>query len=174
MAKSTKPVGAVKATKPVGAEAPEAHVAVEQAQPATAMKTNPAWGKATKAKVKALIAAGREITGAESVDLIDTLHAELESEDTEEITEQEEVDGVPNQLPVRTEAIKVANKDYNFPVFFVAETKKGPALYNEKGKRVSPASTDPKVVSKLNKDCARFNAIRRTSRTAADFARGDF
>lgn len=133
----------------------------------------PQYTKEDKDAIKKLKAAGKELTGEESSDELKTLLEAQEAEDRDEVTEAEEVDGIPNKLAPRTEALKVANKDVNLPVFFVATVKGGKqALYDYQGKRVSPAygpedridpsnSSSELGVKYINKAAAKFNAMRR-------------
>ncbi len=147
--------------KPVGA--------AEEAAPATK------YSKKDQRKIAELTDAGTELTGNETPEQLDTLIAAMEIEGRGEHPEAEVVPGVPNNLPIRTEPIVLANKHYNFAVFFMAAVKGGQALYNYEGKRVSPAygpedilpgsegSNPVKALQYTVKACARFNAIRRKS-----------
>lgn len=134
---------------------------------------NPTYTKEEKATIKSLKAAGVELTGTESPDELRTLAEQQELENREEGTEAEVVDGVPNQLPVRTEKIVLNGKEHNLAVFFVATVKGGAvALYDYVGRRVSPAygakdpvdPTDEKSAlgsNYINKAAAKYNAMRR-------------
>lgn len=131
------------------------------------------YTKEDKAIIKTLKAAKVELTGEESPDEIKTMLGQYEIDGAEEATEAEEVDGVPNKLPIRTEGIVINGKEHSLPVFFVATVKGGKqALYDYQGKRVSPAygatdtidADDSKAelgTRYVNKAAAKFNAMRR-------------
>lgn len=130
------------------------------------------YTKKDKANIKLLKAAGVELTGEESSDELLTLVGQQEIEGAETPTEAEEVDGVPNQLPVRTEGIVINGKPHQLPIFFVATVKGGKqALYDYQGKRVSPAygatdryqGDDSSILGTqhINKAAAVFNSMRR-------------
>ncbi len=101
-------------------------------------------------------------------------------EDTDEGAVEEP--GVPNKLPVRTEAIVLANKQYNIGIFFMAAVSKGrQAMYNYHGQRCSPAysaddilsgsensSSPTKALNYTIKACAKFNAQRRRAMLPGD------
>lgn len=130
------------------------------------------YTKEDKAAIKTLKAAGVELTGEESSDELKTLVGQQEIENAEAVTEAEEVDGVPNKLPVRTETILINGKPHELPIFFVATVKGGKqALYDYQGKRVSPAygagdkyqGDESSILGTqhINKTAAVFNAMRR-------------
>lgn len=132
----------------------------------------PEYTKADKLAIKALKAAGVELTGEESSDELQTLVGQQEIEGAEAATEAEEVDGVPNKLPIRTETLLINGKPHELPIFFVATVKGGKqALYDYQGKRVSPAygatdryqGDDSSILGTqhINKAAAMFNAMRR-------------
>ncbi len=178
--KSTLPGAAAK--EPVGAPADEIITPGEEEAdtkpvetPKPAKSEEPevdlsAYDKTTKKKAKELILAGKTINGTESADLINTLWEEFQEEDREEVTEQEEVDGVPNRLRPRTETLSQNGKPVNFPIFFVAAVKGGFALYNEVGQRVSPVCTSETSPNAgyINRAAARNNAERRRHRLPND------
>lgn len=132
------------------------------------------YTKEDKKIIKRLKAAGQELTGEESSEELATLNTVLDQEEgAEGATEAEEIDGVPNKLPVQSETISIAGKDHALPVFFVATVKGGKkALYDYEGRRVSPAygaedrvdntTKDAELgIKYVNKACAKFNAMRR-------------
>lgn len=130
------------------------------------------YSKEDKAMIKKLKAAEIDLTGEESSDEIKTLSDQLDLNSIEPGTEQEEIDGVPNILPIRTEEIEVGGKVHQLPVFFVATVKGGKmALYSYTGQRTSPAygpedpydasPLSPRGVQYIAKAAAKFNAMRR-------------
>lgn len=131
------------------------------------------YTKAEKALIKKLKGADIELTGEESGAELQTLSDQYDLENTDEITEQEEIDGVPNKLPIKTEKLEIGGKPHDLPIFFVAIVKGGKhALYDYQGKRVSPAYgaddvVDPGSVGSIKgqghiaKAAAKFNAMRR-------------
>lgn len=178
MAKNSTLPGAAKPEKPKKPEADE----IDEEEEDEEVETKKAVKKPTvdlshypvptRKKARELIAAGKDINGTEEIDLINTLWEELQQEEREEVSEQEEIDGVPNNLAVRTETLSQNGKDVRFPIFFVAAVKGGQALYNERGQRVSPVCTptsDPNQ-GYINKAAARYNAERRRHRLPGDAA----
>lgn len=173
MATPKKTVAAAKAPKVI---APKKGV-VGAASVGDAAAGEPAPGivysKEDKAVIKKLVAGGVELSGKETTEELDTLRLELEANSTEDAGEAEEVDGVPNSLPVRTEDFDLAGKKIKLPIFFVATVKGGKqALYSYTGQRASPAygtddTVDPNDTSSekglkyIAKACAKFNAMRR-------------
>ena len=132
-----------------------------------------AYTKATLRKIRELESAGRELSGDETEEVIDTMHEALELEEgAGEVTEAEEVDGVPNKLSPRFEPLRVGGKDVNFPVFFVAAVKGGTRLYNERGQAVSGVMSTQKEQAYIAKAAARNNALRRSNRLPEEFAQG--
>lgn len=141
-----------------------------------AVAAGPTYSKADKNKIKQLTEEGVPLSGTESPEELDTLIAALPVEG-EGDSVQEEIPGVPNKLPVRFEVLILANKQYNFPVFFMAAVKGGQAMYSYTGQRCSPAhsaddvlpgqegasGTPTKALQYLIKACAKFNAQRRKS-----------
>jgi hypothetical protein len=125
---------------------------------------------ATRKQARALIAAGKVLNGTEEADYINTMFEALQAEEREDNGDAEEVEGVPNMLPVRYEVFQQNGKEVKFPIFFVAAVKGGQSLYNERGQRVSPVCTqdsDPNL-SYINKAAARNNAQRRANRLPGD------
>lgn len=132
-----------------------------------------AYTKVTLRKIRELEAAGRELSGDETEEVIDTMHEAMELEEGgEEATEAEEIDGAPNHLTPRFEPLRVGGKDVNFPVFFVAAVKGGTRLYNERGQAVSGVMKTAKEQAYIAKAAARNNAIRRSNRLPEEFAQG--
>ncbi len=137
--------------------------------------------KADKVTIKSLEEAGVELKGDETSEELETLAAAQSMKGDDEAGVQEEVEGVPNQLPPRTEPRSLAGKTVNFPVHFVAAVKGGFALYNETGKRISPAYAPDqpldespnatKGVLYINKACAKFNAMRWKNTLPGDLNR---
>lgn len=79
------------------------------------------------------------VTGSETdAELANMLDA-AEVDQKAVISEQEEIDGVPNQLSPRSEMMTFNGKNVRVPTAFVVQTKRGSVLYNETGKRISPA-----------------------------------
>ena len=166
--KTSKLPGAGKVSKATEVD-PEAEKAVVEDDAAAEVDLSH-YDAATRKKARALIAAGKVVNGTEEADLINTMFEALQEEEREEITEAEEVDGVPNKLPVRTEDFTQGGKVVKLPVFFVAAVKGGKALFNERGQRVSPVCTAESDPSEryIAKAAARFNAQRRANRLPTD------
>jgi len=79
------------------------------------------------------------VTGSETdAELANMLDA-AEVDQKAVINEQEEINGVPNQLSPRSEMMTFNGKSVRVPLTYVAQTKGGSVLYNENGKRISPA-----------------------------------
>lgn len=164
------------------------------------MATKSPEEKAHDAYVKALSKAGKknlamlekadvELTGAETEAELEELVAAngLGAGDSEE----EVIDGVPNNLPQQFESAMVNNKEVRYPMYFIAAVEGGTALYNEKGRRVSPVMSAAKVFGRpaddarghdiktkevgevsehahIAKACASSNALRRARRLPND------
>ncbi len=132
------------------------------------------YTKEDKANIKVLKDAGVELTGDESSEELATLATAHEMEDRPEDTVAEEVDGIPNQLPPKTEEIEIHGKKMNMPMYVVTAVKGGKfALYAPTGQRVSPAygdddilpgsegSNPTKALQYIRKAAAKFNIMRR-------------
>lgn len=148
--------------------------AEEEAEEAPAPKAKSKYKRATQAKIVALREAGETVADDESEEVINTMFEALTHEQAQdEATEAEEVPGVPNKMPVRTEMLRVGGKDVNFPIHFVAAVKGGMALYNERGQRISGvAAAGSPEATYLNRASARNNALRRANRVPEEFAAG--
>jgi len=120
------------------------------------------YTKDDQKKIKKLVAAGVELDGTESPEVLDTmLQEQVVADRDEEIEERQAIPGVPEELPIRTEMRKVGAKDVSYPVHFVAVAKGGHGLYNEFGVRIGFASNDDKAAqTHLAKAAARNNAFR--------------
>lgn len=82
---------------------------------------------------------GGYLNGGETPEELEIKLEALSVEENHEISEQEVIPGVPNQLRPRFEKRKLGKADVNFAVHFVAACEDGRfALYNETGKRISP------------------------------------
>ncbi len=134
------------------------------------------YTKADLRKIADLKDANVPLDGTETSAELDTLVAALPVEGADEHAAEQVIAGVPNQLPVKTEIIILANKQYAFPIFFMAAVKGGQAMYNYQGRRVSPVynaddilpgseetSSPTKALQYTIKAVAKFNAIRRKS-----------
>jgi hypothetical protein len=130
------------------------------------------YTKPIQRKIKAMLDEGIALTGEESEGEIETRYADFEQNDVEEATEQEEITGVPNKLPVKTEPMKIQGKDIAFPIHHVAAVKGGFALYNERGQRISGVCVEKEQVQYINKAAARNNALRRASRLPEEMVNG--
>lgn len=129
------------------------------------------YTKAEKILIKKLKLAGKELTGEETPDELNTLSLALEQEEAVAPSEAVEEDGIPNKLPVRFEEIQIAGKPAKLSIYFVAAVKGGKmALYAHTGQRVSQAygpdemydaESTVKGVSYIQKAAAKFNAMRR-------------
>lgn len=135
-----------------------------------------AYSVEDKKLIKKLKAAGVELTGEESSEELQTKDQAQSLEEKEDSGEAEEVEGIPNNLPIRTTPVKIGNADVKLAIFFVATVKGGKqALYDYEGRRVSPAfgaedtiagsvtTSTPngtKGINHINRACAKFNAQR--------------
>lgn len=79
----------------------------------------------------------------------------------EEVTEQEEIPGVPNRVAPKTEIIRVAGKDVVLPKFFTANTAAGLVAYGPTGQRVSPPAKEQDERVRLTKRIAHMNVRAR-------------
>lgn len=161
-----------KAEKDAAAKAAKAEKdAADNVESVSAVK----YSKADQRKVKELTDAGVTLEGTESPDELDTLIAALPAEGADEHAAEQIIPGVPNKLPIKHEVIVLANKKYNFPIFYMAVVKGGQAMYDYHGRRVSPVygpddvlagsegSSPTKALNYTIKACAKFNAQRRKS-----------
>ncbi len=124
------------------------------------------YSKADQKKIKTLTDAGKPLLGDETSEQLDTLMAALEAgERDEDAGERVEAEGVPDKLPVRTELLKIGNKEVNFPIHFVAPVRGGYAIYNETGVRID-FNED---LSSLSRKVSRVNALRRAGRLPNEF-----
>lgn len=80
-----------------------------------------------------------QITGSETDAELAVLLDSAEIEQKPEVSEQEEIEGVYNQLSPKSVQMTFNGKTVRVPLFFVAKSGGKSALYNENGKRISPA-----------------------------------